>query len=278
MKQFRNFVSVYAALAMLASSVVVPAAAETADISLYGAQSIVSGTVKETRRLGMAQCLEDVLVKVSGDPRLIGDRRARALAAEAEGMVREIRYRDRMGHKPINDEQGTRDRPYDLMVTFQPAKIDAALKALGRKPWIGERPRVAMFLVVNNGVVTYLLAADGARGADQRDALAAAGKQVGVPVLVPSKAVWAQSGLTESTVPYAALSGLDGATKSSGGDVALAGRLVWSDGARGWIAEWRLASGGKTYAWGIKGVSFDDAFRHAMRGAAQILSGNGQPK
>jgi hypothetical protein len=27
----------------------------------------------------------------------------------------------------------------------------------------------------------------------------------------------------------------------------------------------------------VRGVSFDDAFRNALRGAAQVLSGNGQP-
>ena len=34
---------------------------------------------------------------------------------------------------------------------------------------------------------------------------------------------------------------------------------------------------GKTYRWQVRGVSFDEAFRVAMGGAAQILSGNGQP-
>jgi hypothetical protein len=63
-----------------------------------------------------------------------------------------------------------------------------------------------------------------------------------------------------------------------GGDQALAGSLVWSDEALGWIAEWRLASGGKLYRWKVSGVGFDDAFRNALRGAAQVLSGNGAPE
>ena len=45
----------------------------------------------------------------------------------------------------------------------------------------------------------------------------------------------------------------------------------------GWIAEWRLNAAGQIYAWRVSGVSFDDAFRNALRGAAQVLSGNGQP-
>ena len=58
---------------------------------------------------------------------------------------------------------------------------------------------------------------------------------------------------------------------------ALAGSIVWSDKELGWIADWRLAANGATYRWQVRGVNFDEAFRVAIRGAAQILSGNGQP-
>ena len=52
---------------------------------------------------------------------------------------------------------------------------------------------------------------------------------------------------------------------------------MWSDEALGWIADWRLTFAGQSYAWRVSGVSFDDAFRNALRGAAQVLSGNGHP-
>jgi len=44
------------------------------------------------------------------------------------------------------------------------------------------------------------------------------------------------------------------------------------------VADWRLAPTGETYHWQVRGVSFDEAFRVAMRGAVQILSGNGAPQ
>jgi len=71
---------------------------------------------------------------------------------------------------------------------------------------------------------------------------------------------------------------LTGRLHPPGGDQALAGTLIWSDAARGWIAEWRLDFEGKPYRWRISGVSFDEAFRNALRGAAQVLSGNGEPQ
>lgn len=54
--------------------------------------------------------------------------------------------------------------------------------------------------------------------------------------------------------------------------------MAWRDEALGWVADWRLLANGKDYRWQVRGVSFDDAFRNAMLGTAQILSGNGQPE
>ena len=45
----------------------------------------------------------------------------------------------------------------------------------------------------------------------------------------------------------------------------------------GWTADWRLSGGKAVHDWKIAGVNFDDAFRNALRGAAQILSGNSEP-
>jgi uncharacterized protein len=61
------------------------------------------------------------------------------------------------------------------------------------------------------------------------------------------------------------------------GDLALSGSMLWSEEALGWIADWRLDAQGKSYRWQIRGVSFDDAFRNAMAGTVQILSGHGPP-
>jgi hypothetical protein len=263
-----------AALLLLAAG---PAFAQEAT-SLYRAVAIVTGTGEVNRRLGLALCLEEVLVKVSGDGRLAGDRRVAALGRQAATLVSKFSYRDRFAHRPINDEQGTRDRPHDLTVDFDPAKIDAELAKLGRRPWTTPRPRLVAFIAVNNGAVSYALSSDGERGGDQRESFAGAARQVAIPVTVPD-----QAALAAAKVSYESLSGtdpatLDSAAKAAGGDMALIGRLAWNDKALGWVAEWRLAFGGRLYRWQVRGVSFDDAFRNAMRGAATIISGYGRPR
>jgi uncharacterized protein len=244
---------------------------------LYQCQIIVTGQGEESRRFGFPVCLEQVLVKVSGDPRLIADPEVAILAGQTATFVADFAFRDRMAGIPVHDEQGTRDRPYDLTVRFDPAKIDAALRSLGREPWGASRPRIAVFVGVELGGTTYLLGRDGTRGRDQREALGEAAARYGVPMTLPDRAALAAAGLSYSGLQAIGLGRLDAITRTIGGDLALAGSMLWSEKALGWIAHWRMDTGGQSYRWQIRGVGFDDAFRSAMSGAAQILSGHGQP-
>ena len=251
----------------------VPALASS---DLYRAKTIVTGQREETRIPGFSKCLEDVLVKVSGDPALIGGPKAAGVTAQARKFVSKYRYRDRLEGLPIHDEQGSRDRPYDLTVDFVPEKVDDALRALGRTPWTAPRPVLMILLSVRNDTIKYVLASDGRYGIDQRESLAAAAWQMGMPLVLPSEAVLQDTGLTFESLPAAKPQELK--KLASGGALPLVGRLVWNRGTLGWAAEWRLEWNDKTYQWRIKDVNFDDAFRSAMRGAAQIASGNGTPE
>src|SRR6185436_7224473 len=106
--QFRTITIITSAVAQLAAVVLcfcVTAAAATVD-ALYQARTIVTGEREETRIPGIAACFNDVLVKVSADPRLIGDPRVAAMSSQAASYVREYRYHDRMEGIPIHDEQG----------------------------------------------------------------------------------------------------------------------------------------------------------------------------
>jgi hypothetical protein len=178
---------------------------------------------------------------------------------------------------PVHDEQGTRDRPYDLTVRFDPAKVDAALRALGREPWTAPRPRLALFVGVDIGGAPYLLTSGGRRGRDQREALAEAAARYGMPIVLPDEAALAAAGLNYAKLRALDPATLDAAAWAIGGDLALVGDLLWGEQALGWIADWRLDAQDKSHRWQIRGVSFDDAFRNAMSGAAQILSGHGAP-
>src|SRR5213080_4507409 len=105
-----------------------------AGADLYRAKVTVTGQGEANRIIGFAACLEDVLIKVSGALKLAGDRRLAPYKSNARDFVRAFSYHDQMSGKPKRDEQGTRDRPYDLIVDFDAKKIDDVLRALRLKP------------------------------------------------------------------------------------------------------------------------------------------------
>lgn len=254
-----------------------PALAATLD-DLYKAKTIVTGQGEENRQIGFKACLDAVVVRVSGDQRLPKKPAIAALRDKAGSFVAEFRYRDRMEGIPIHDEQGTHDRPHDLTCLYKPGVIDPVLASLGSKPWLAERPRLAIFLAAQQSARHFALAADDERGAPMRESFLNAADPLAMRIAFPEASLLSESGLDDKALHETDMAALDKAAKQAGADQALAGSIVWSDKELGWIADWRLATGGQTYHWQVRGVSFDEAFRVAMRGAAQVLSGNGQPE
>jgi hypothetical protein len=244
--------------------------------TLYQAKTVVTGQSEENRIPGFADCLRQILVKVSGDQRLLGEPALDELLPKAGELVSSFRYRDRLEGIPIHDEQGTYDRPHDLTCIFDRAKIDAVLQSFGSRPWLAPRPRLVVFLGVRQNAKTFTLASDGGDSPYMGESFHAAAMPLLMTILLPEKA--ALAGLDAQALEDLDMAELNARAKVTGGDLALAGSIVWSDEDLGWVANWRLAPAGETHSWQVRGVSFDEAFRVAMRGAVQILSGNGSPR
>jgi hypothetical protein len=241
--------------------------------ALYEAQAIVTGQEAAERARGLGLCLADVLIKLSGDPGLAGDPRLADWQQRAAELVASYRYHDRMEGIPIHDEQGTRERPYDLLVRFDAAKTDAALDVLGREPWTGPRPAVALFIGMKLADQAIVLTADGDRDFAPRLALADASQRRGVPILLPRAAEL--GGLAYDRL--APGPDLDRRAAAIGGDLALVGHLVWSDATLSWQADWDFVWQGTAHRWQRPAENFDAGFRQGIEGVAQILSGHGEP-
>ncbi|HTO65630.1 MAG TPA: DUF2066 domain-containing protein [Bradyrhizobium sp.] len=252
------------------------AKARAAD-DLYRARTVLTGQGETNRMIGFAACLEDVLIKVSGAPKLAGDSRLQPYKARAGDFVKAYRYRDKMSGTPVRDEQGTRDRPYDLFVDFDDAKVNGVLSELGLTPWLS-RPVLGVFVAMEQGARTYVVSSD-ARASDlQRDALLAAADRLGMRIVLPDEAALAHSSLTGPALQTRSPSGLARAVAAQGAELVLIGHLRWDDADLGWATDWRFDWQGRPYRWHFRGVTFDEAFRRGIGGAAQILSGNGDPQ
>jgi hypothetical protein len=239
---------------------------------LYRAQTIVTGQGEANRILGFASCLEDVLIKLSGMLRLAGDPRLDAHKADAARMVRDFSYRDEKGGKPKNDEQGTRDRSFVLTAEFDEADINGILAKLGVKPWLARRPVLGVFVEMQPGARRYVVAGDSKETELQRAALLAAAAKRAMPIVLPDTATLAGVGANERALADIAPAKLAEAVGKQGGDVVLIARLVWDDQELRWNTDWQLARQGKAHRWQLTAVTFDEAFRQGIGGAAQILA------
>jgi uncharacterized protein len=238
--------------------------------SLYRAQTIVTGQGEANRTIGFAACLEDVLIKVTGALRLAGDPRLEPYKARAGDFVSHYDYHDQMSGTPTRDEQGTRDRPYDLIVDFDETKINDALATLGLKLWRGRRPPLGVVVLMVQGPRRYIVTSDEKQSDLQREALLAAAAKRGMMIVLPSAAVASTLPNTDSIDTWPATAVMPSAAAT------LVGHLVWSDQDLGWATDWQLNVQGQP-RWQFRGVTFDEAFRRAIGSAAQILSGNGGP-
>lgn len=256
---------------------VTPLRAETASPNaqpdLYRAQVIVTGTGEANRITGFAACLEDVLIKVSGQLRLAGDIRLAPFKANAAKLVRDYSYRDEKGGKPKNDEQGTRDRSFVLTAEFDEAAVNGILAKLGTKPWLSRRPTLAVFAELNPDARRLVVSSDAKDTELQRAALIAAAAKRGMPIVLPDAADFAALGSPGQPLAAIALGKLSDIASRRGGEAVLTARLVWDDRALKWNSEWQLEGQGRSQRWKVEEVTFDEAFRQGIGAAAQALAG-----
>jgi uncharacterized protein len=259
------------ALVVIASlvAVIITSYRNTMPPELYQGKSLVTGQRDDTRIPGFERAIVDVLKKISGDSEIMPEDVHAAVAGDIRDYVKDYTERDRMEGIPIHDEQGTRDRPFELTVTFEREKINGLLKKLGRTAWMGRRPQTLVLLTIENDANSYILTSDEDRGIDQRDSLLAAAWQAGIPITLPTGASLIDAGSMQAD--------FEKITEANGAEATLIGSIAWNSGMRGWQAKWQLAALGAAHHWGIEDVNFDDAFRNAMRGEAHILSGRGEP-
>jgi uncharacterized protein len=236
----------------------------TTPAELYQGRAFVTGQRDETRIPGFERALADVVRKLTGDFWIETSEVMKAISAPVQDYVASYSETDRMADIPIHDEQGTRDRPFDLLVTFKPVKVDDLVKRLGRKPWKAARRETLVMLTVTTDAGSYVLTDDADQGIDQRESLKSAAWTAGIPIVL----------LTQEHLEAAPGTKRDFSKFNSAGQT-LVGNLTWARGMKGWQGNWKLRTPRGSSQWRIEGVNFDDAFRNAMSGTASILSGHG---
>lgn len=227
---------------------------------LYSAVAIVTGKDNLPERArGIREALPLVLAKVTADAEVAVRAVSEGLVAQAEALVVGLDYRDRKEGIQISDEQGTRDRSFELTVHFDPEGIDAMLSELGAEPWRGERPEIGVALVVSDGVAEYLVTRNSDRGYGQRLAIGDEAKALGLPVVLPDD------------VPEGATVSEQLARIALDSPVRLQGRMEMTP-AGYWNTGWQLTAAGIDDRFTFQNTTFDEAIARALSRSAKRLA------
>lgn len=234
---------------------------------LYKAQSVVTGTEEPERTRGFREAFETVVAKLTGDAKLASDPRIQALAATPHHFVETFEYEDRMKDIPVHDEQGTRERPHFLRVTFSRTAIDDALQRLGIAEWPPNRPVVAVWLGVETAQGHFILTDSGPEGYGQRAVLTETASRLGLPIVLPSAA---RGTVDFDQIATDRISSLRAAAPQA--DSHLVGRLtVRGDGY--WDIAWTFHAPRDVRRWSLSQATFDAALKQGLANAAGTLSG-----
>ena len=249
-----------AALLCLAPGMLSASAAYAGDVAaLYSAVVVVTGRENAAEReRGIREALPLVLTKLTVDGALAQRALEQGLSEEAASLVESLNYFDRKEGVQISDEQGTRERSFELTVTFDRQKIDAMVASLGGTAWTSKRPRIGVALLIDDGASTYLLTRDSERGYGQRWAMDDEARALALTLDLPANA----AGETAEEAIAAALPNVA---------VRLEGRMtVTTEGY--WDTHWQLTGRGVEERFASSGATFDRAIEKALRQSAQALA------
>lgn len=237
----------------------------------YRATAIVTGTDMRQRSSGFADCLTQVLLKLTGQPTIRGNAAVKSLTEHADTLVDHFVYVDPRAALLHHDDQGTYDRLHELTVWFEPSAVDDAIRLLGLSLWHEPRPvLVPIVLVRTKDPEPFLLSAEAPEGVAMRAALVRIASGFGVGVHFPTVNELAEWGVDTLGPP-------NPLGRPPELRLWVPGTLSFNVREMGWTGNWSLELKGVEHHWEIHGVSFDQAFDNMSSGAIELAAGTGSP-
>ncbi len=115
---------------------------------LYTATVVVSDQGTAAYRRGLQRALEEVLIKLSADPDIIGQAAARSLLLQAESLMQSYHYRTVPPAPETESASAGPEAPgFLLEASFQESALTRALQSNGVPSWGRQRPLLLLWVV-----------------------------------------------------------------------------------------------------------------------------------
>jgi hypothetical protein len=218
--------------------------------TLFEADVPVAGQQPDLRAAYMKTALQEVLVRVTGQPDVLTRASVRAMLDSPERFVQQYRY--------YTVPESTPPRLM-LRVNFDGGSIQQALRQQGVTYWgKSERPEILLWLAIEDGGTRYIVSAQDSSDAARE--LQEAARQRGIPLLLPLMDLEDQSQVHFADVWGGFFDGiLTASARYKPGDVMI-GRINRSPSGA-WEARWNMRNGGDSGSWRGKGDRLGEVLR-----------------
>jgi len=230
--------------------------------NLFEADVPVAGQQPDLRTAYMKTALQEVLVRVTGQPDVLNRGSVRAMLDSPERFVQQYRYYTVPGSTPPR---------LMLRVNFDGGSIQQALRQQGVAYWgRTERPEILLWLAVEDAGTRYIVSAQD--NSDAARVLQEAARQRGIPLLLPLMDLEDQSQVRFADVWGGFFDGLlTASARYKPGDVMI-GRLNRDDASGGWQARWNMRNGGDSGSWRGNGDRLGDVLRAGVDSLSERLA------
>jgi len=260
-------------LLWLTAALAIPLSSQAVEVSgLYGAETAVTGQGRAERRSTARQLLQEVVLKVSGDPSVASAKQLKPLYKKASRLIQQYRYDPLPENDPLLTNSDSAPSPFThlLHIDFDAAAIDAAILAAGFHIWGQQRPETLVWLAVDEGQSRHLVT-----NADSpwRLTLEAYAKKRGMPLIFPLLDLKDQSRASFATIWGSFRQDIFSASLRYNATATLVGRLHRTPSGL-WQARWTLYQGHaeQDIAWSRTDRSWQALLGAGVDNTANILA------
>ena len=227
--------------------------------TLYEVEVPVASQASNARAAAIREGLEEVLVRLTGDHRIVEEKAIINGLNKADYYVQEYAYSTPDVHAAT----------YMLNIKFNQRDVSRLLRKAGMKQWGSIRPLVLVWLAtISDQHQVDILGVD--MGSSMLERFRRQGKRFGLPLIFPMMDMADMNKVSAESITSVVLPELKSASDRYEPDALLIGTIEYDDDA--YQGRWSLVISDKTWDWTTSGATQEEAVSAVLEHVSQLLS------
>ncbi|MSP52796.1 MAG: DUF2066 domain-containing protein [Gammaproteobacteria bacterium] len=229
--------------------------------NLYNAQIPVASQNSSDRPAAIKEAYQSVLIKVTGNGKVMQNARIRTNAAQAETYIQQYSYQ-------TNTDANNATYPYQLLVQFDPEAINRSLLAAKLPIWGQDRPLTIFWIATTVNAEQRLLSAS-----DESPILIALDKSAqiyGLPILFPILDLNDLNQLSVTDVTGRFVAPVVQASVRYGSNAVVMINIEQQNNQ--WTSLWTLVTANAPQSWSVQDADLNNMIAQGMNKLVSMLS------